>query len=440
MKINKTIMMACIASFCTLSLVTGCSSDTIDETPGDSNHSNDETTYLDGYAHPDGVIILNQGARVSQNSTITYISPEGTIEENSYKKVNGTAFGNEAQEFMYDIIKGKLNWKIDRIKITKSLSRIKCTLKNLNDFDIKKVHPLLIGLYSDKNLRQLYMMRNQISKIRNEDNRIFLKLALSQTLHKVALHPIAIPYISRKKKLDSNLDAFEKFYSIVNKMLYDIDLFLGKQYLPAKIFLHDSRIENSSISDNACNICVTSPPYLNNLDYGEISKVHTHFFEITNDWNDITQKVRSNLVTGSTTHYKISDFNMDEFEQNEFSQKNKAVFRLLRYKFNEIIASAKSKGGNKSFEILMMFYFRDMYFILKEIRRVVRSGGRSYLILGDSAPYGVFLPTTEILGKISKSVGFSQYRIVKLRTRGTKWRNLKFRHNMELSENVLILE
>ena len=103
MKINKTIMMACIASFCTLSLVTGCSSDTIDETPGDSNNSNDETTYLDGYAHPDGVIILNQGARVSQNSTITYISPEGTIEENSYKKVNGTAFGNEAQDlYMYN--------------------------------------------------------------------------------------------------------------------------------------------------------------------------------------------------------------------------------------------------------------------------------------------------------------------------------------------------
>lgn len=103
MKINKTIMMACIANFCTLSLVTGCSSDTIDETPGDSNNSNDETTYLDGYAHPDGVIILNQGARVSQNSTITYISPEGTIEENSYKKVNGTAFGNEAQDlYMYN--------------------------------------------------------------------------------------------------------------------------------------------------------------------------------------------------------------------------------------------------------------------------------------------------------------------------------------------------
>lgn len=103
MKINKTIMLACIASFCTMTLVTGCSSDTIDETPGDSNDSNDETTYLDGYAHPDGVIILNQGARVSQNSTITYISPEGTIEENSYKKVNGTAFGNEAQDlYMYN--------------------------------------------------------------------------------------------------------------------------------------------------------------------------------------------------------------------------------------------------------------------------------------------------------------------------------------------------
>ena len=41
----------------------------------------------------------------------------------------------------------------------------------------------------------------------------------------------------------------------------------------------------------------TSPPYLNNLDYGEVSKVHSHFFEMTNDWNDITEKVRRKLVT-----------------------------------------------------------------------------------------------------------------------------------------------
>lgn len=47
---------------------------------------------------------------------------------------------------------------------------------------------------------------------------------------------------------------------------------------------------NNSIDTNLCSLCITSPPYLNNLDYGEVSKVHTHFWGITQSWNDITQK------------------------------------------------------------------------------------------------------------------------------------------------------
>lgn len=66
----------------------------------------DPPKIYDGYARPEGVMILNQGARTEQNSSITYIAPDGTIEENIYRKANGTAFGNEAQDlYMYD---GKL--------------------------------------------------------------------------------------------------------------------------------------------------------------------------------------------------------------------------------------------------------------------------------------------------------------------------------------------
>lgn len=60
----------------------------------------------DGYGRQEGVFILNQGARVVNNSSLTYIAPDGTIEENVYRKVNGTPFGNEAQDmWMYN---GKL--------------------------------------------------------------------------------------------------------------------------------------------------------------------------------------------------------------------------------------------------------------------------------------------------------------------------------------------
>lgn len=94
--IIKLTWAACIGAIALF----GCSTETVSDI---ADNSNNETNYLDGYAHPDGVIILNQGARVSQNSSITYIAPDGTIEENVYRKINGTPFGNEAQDlYMYN--------------------------------------------------------------------------------------------------------------------------------------------------------------------------------------------------------------------------------------------------------------------------------------------------------------------------------------------------
>ena len=79
-----------------------------------------------------------------------------------------------------------------------------------------------------------------------------------------------------------------------------------------------------------------------------------------------------------------------------------------------------------------------MYHVLLEMRRVLKRGSKAYLILGDSAPYGVYIPTTQYLGEISQSTGFENYKIYKIRKRGTKWK-VKTRHNIELSENILEL-
>ena len=101
---------------------------------------------------------------------------------------------------------------------------------------------------------------------------------------------------------------------------------------------------------------------------------------------------------------------------------------------------SKERLGKKSFDLLTLFYFQDMYHVLKEIKRVIRSRSKAYLILGDSAPYGVYIPTTDILGQISKNIGFKDYEIHKIRARGTKWKTLKYRHSLELTENVLVLK
>ena len=108
--------------------------------------------------------------------------------------------------------------------------------------------------------------------------------------------------------------------------------------------------------------------------------------------------------------------------------------------YGRIKENAKQRKGKKSFHILMMHYFEDMYYVLKEMRRVLRYGGEAYLVLGDSAPYGIYVPTTQLLGDIALSAGFTEFSIHKIRSRGDKWKNLKNRHNISLSENILILK
>lgn len=357
------------------------------------------------------------------------------------QKLGFRSIGNESQELMCNVILAKLNWTITKQQFTRTLNKIrKYVEENKGTAETAaKFHPLLITLFDEQSLCELYCIRDGIRRLRNKDVQQFFNLALSQTLHKAAIHPIAVPYISRSKLLSDSGKAWEKFQTIAEQMLGDIQNMPHHEQL-ATVYNWDSRAKNDAVADACCGLCITSPPYLNNLDYGEVSKVHSHFFEMTNDWNDITEKVRRKLVTGATTHYRDSDFVMEEFKQKEFAQHNQDVMAKLVEMYNRIEANAKQRKGKKSFHILMMHYFEDMYYVLKEMRRVLAEGAEAYLILGDSAPYGIYVPTSQILGDIALSVGFTEYSIHKIRSRGDKWKTLKNRHNIALSENILILK
>ncbi|HLA58016.1 MAG TPA: hypothetical protein VK622_04630 [Puia sp.] len=394
-----------------------------------------------GFSHKfvDEIIALENLKRRRNSQIFDPFAGCGTTLVSS-QKLGIPAVGNEAQEFMYDIIRAKLNWKLNSDDFQGHLASIKRKMeRNISSFDYRnEPHSLLKTLYSRDTLKKLYLIRNAIQSLGSRNYKLFFKLALSQAMHKVCIHPIAIPYIVRAKFLSQPGKPWDTFEDISTRMLLDIaDLSEIKK--TSRIYLQDSRLESSYVYKGDCNVCITSPPYLNNLDYGEVSKVHSHFFEITDDWSDITKKVRKKLVTGSTTHYTESDFVLDEFRKSDFYLDNKSIGKKLIQTSLQIKNESKDRGSKKSFDILTLLYFKDMYAVLNEIRRVVKKNGKSYLILGDSAPYGIRIPTTELLGKIAKNSGFDTYKIHKIRTRGTKWKSLTHRHSLELTENVLVL-
>jgi len=395
-----------------------------------------------GFSHRfvDEIILMENLRRKRNTQIFDPFAGCGTTLVSS-QKVGIPAVGNEGQEFMYDVIRAKLNWKLDGQEFENLLQFIREEMNDrFDNFDHENTpHQLLKSLYTEDTLAKLYLIKNAILSIGSWKYKLFFKLALSQTLHKVSIHPIAVPYISRNKTLTHTEQPWEFFEAISRQMFTDTVEHYDKKKT-SKIHLQDSRRRNNEIENGECNLCITSPPYLNNLDYGEVSKVHTHFFDITENWNDITKNVRKKLVTGATTHYSESEFTIDEFRESEFYLTNREIAEELIATTRRIKSSANEKSGKKSFDILTLLYFQDMFDVLKEIRRVVRRRNNAYLILGDSAPYGVLVPTTEILGRISQNIGFNTYNIHKIRSRGTKWKTLKHRHSLELTENVLVIK
>jgi DNA modification methylase len=357
----------------------------------------------------------------------------------SCQKAQIPAVGNEGQKFMYDVIRAKLNWLVQEDDFESYLDFLEDAVeKNVSSFDYEhSPHSLLKGLYERDALSTLYLIRNAVGMIPNKGCRLFFNLALSQTLHKLSIYPI-VPYISRGQKRHNPTPAWTVFEQIARQMIGDLKSYRNSKRT-SKVYLHDSRKVNKKVSDKSCSICITSPPYLNNLDYGEVSKVHTHFFGYTSDWADITKKVRVNLVTGSTTHYRESDFDLDEFRQSDFCRNNKVISERLIRISRELRCISQQRAGRKSFDILLLAYFSDMFRVLTEMRRVIRRHGKAYLLLGDSAPYGVYVPTAKLLGQIAKSAGFHSYRTYRIGTRGGKWK-LKYRHSLALAENVLVLK
>ena len=83
-------------------------------------------------------------------------------------------------------------------------------------------------------------------------------------------------------------------------------------------------------------------------------------------------------------------------------------------------------------------YFYDLAQIFENLHENLSSDSKMIFVIGDSAPYGVYVPADEWLGKLSISKGFSSYSFDKLRDRNIKWDNRT--HKVLLKEGLLTIQ
>ena len=303
--------------------------------------------------------------------------------------------------------------------------------------------PLVYKCFTDENLMRLAALRQAIVDSSAAPHiRDFMKLALTSTLRVVTTAGAGWPYIAPSKYHARKVarDALVEFGAQCRLMVSDVQYIrtLDIPYSSHDVLLGDARKFDSYAGDGVIDLVVTSPPYLNNYDYADRTRLETYFWGIYDSWADITREVRDHLVMAATTQVRMAS--MDNVRE---CPGIRSVDEGIHGELSDIISRLADmravKSGKKTYDYVVAGYFEDMLQVLISTRKVLKPGGRFVLVIGDSAPYGVHVPTEELVGRLGVAIGFSSYQVEELRSRGGKWGHNSQRHKVPLRESILTM-
>ena len=361
------------------------------------------------------------------------------------KTLGVNSVGLEAHSFVHWVATTKIFFDHDLIKlstaIAETVERAKALAQRVEWSDIWP--PLVYKCFTDENLKALAALRQTIMELNTEANtRDFLKLALTATLRIVTTAGAGWPYIAPGKYHARKVtrDALAEFEAKCDAMIGDLQQ-LRRANIPAsqhRVILGDAREFDSYVDEESLDLIVTSPPYLNNYDYADRTRLETYFWGIYDSWAQISQEVRERLVMAATTQVKIASMNGTRTCPG-IRQADKRIHEELSKIIHELARMRSIKPGKKTYDYVVAGYFEDMLKVLTSARNTLKPGAKFVLVLGDSAPYGIHVPTEKLVGKLAIAVGFSGYQVEKLRTRGRKWGNNSQRHKVPLRESILTI-
>ena len=162
------------------------------------------------------------------------------------------------------------------------------------------------------------------------------------------------------------------------------------------------------------SICVTSPPYLNNFDFAEMTRMELYFWKWASSWAEITATVRSRLLTNTTTAPRGAKYGPGGATALP-AEIRLAVDRLY------IELEQACKGRSKDYHRLVFPYFDGLYQVFSRAAEALMSEASIHVVVADSAFYGVHVPLQDFVALSLAELGFSEVRVEHLRVRGDRW-------------------
>ncbi|MFI6271163.1 MULTISPECIES: hypothetical protein [Micromonospora] len=190
-----------------------------------------------------------------------------------------------------------------------------------------------------------------------------------------------------------------------------------------------------SIAPASAAGCVSSPPYLNNFDYADATRLELYFWGEVKTWAEMCSTVRAGMVTATTQQSSVIGARSAE----DFLARHGKVADEVKELVADLRDQRMLRPRGKEYDRVVPEYFASMSQILANLSLALAANSSAVWLVGDSAPYGVYIDTPGIIGRLAREHGFSVEQDIKLRKRGQRWSGNAARHNLELSERLILL-
>lgn len=349
----------------------------------------------------------------------------------------GTGF--EMHPFVFRVARTKLEAMEVDLKILKELlNDFFFAVRNSTPIHIEDQPPLLKKCYTNETLAILTLFRQQFQSFYHEDTAEsrLLWLAITTILRpSSSVGTAQWQYILPSKRKTKVLSPYDAFLVKANEMVDDISFAKRNGWLAhSRIHWTDARQPEIMLSKLA-DLVITSPPYPNNYDYADATRLEMTFWGEVQNWGDLQSVVRSHLIRSCSQHAAAERLDLESLLANRVLD---PICSELSVACHELAAIRLTKGGRKTYHTMTAAYFIDMARVFLSLRKLCRSGAEMCFVVGDSAPYGVYLQVDRWLGDLALAAGFESWQFEKIRDRNTKWKNRK--HRVPLKEGRLWIQ
>jgi hypothetical protein len=344
---------------------------------------------------------------------------------------NGLSFaGIEAHPLIAELATLKLRLDVDPDDLIAAATDL---VKELEPTSTTGETDLITRSFSGEVLSELVSIREAVKSLPEDEISIALKWALLATLRDVAGVKVGWPYqrpgVSR---IPRHRDASARFIARVNAMSEDFRL----PRLPeveATIVIGDSAEDASWTPLPEGDGCITSPPYLNNFDYADATRLELFFWGEVRTWRDMCETVRSNMVVATTQQ---SSKGSKEESLEILAERGDDVGEKVIALTSSVRNARTERGGRtKEYDQVLPSYFVSMSKILGNLYNSLRAGSKAIWLVGDSAPYDVYVDTPDLIGQLAQAQGFALHADIRLRERGARWNRTR---SHALSERMVI--